>query len=62
MASIKKYTVVKNKKTSKWTVIEVKNGIVLYNGDDETKARTLYRSLNRGSGFNGHTPPFIAAR
>lgn len=62
MASIKKYTVVKNKNTSKWTVIEVKDGIILYSGNDEIKARSLYRSLNRGSGFNGHTPPFIAVR
>lgn len=44
-----------------YNVMEKGSELTVYTTADETKSRSMCRSLNLGAGFNGNTPPFFCA-
>jgi hypothetical protein len=50
-----------SKRRELYAIIEKDTDLVLMKTEDEIKARTVCRSLNLGSGFNGYTPAFFTS-
>jgi hypothetical protein len=47
------------KEDNQFKVIETKTDKIIYQSDDEKKARELARKWNLGGGFSGWTPTFF---
>lgn len=45
---------------NRFDILEKDTELVVYSTRQQNVARDLCRSLNLGSGFGGHTPPFFA--
>jgi hypothetical protein len=54
------YRVEEDSKEKKFKVIEKNTEIVLYKSECSKDARSMCRSLNLGSGFNGLSPRFFS--
>lgn len=50
-----------NNTNSVFTIQEVNTGLTIASYHNKDRAVRAKRSLNKGSGFNGFTPPFFAA-
>lgn len=53
------YKLKRNDTTDIWEVYEVPTGQSVITYDNEEAARSMVRSLNLGSGFQGFTPGFM---
>ena len=47
---------------AKFNIFEKESELTIELETDEKRARDLCRKMNLGSGFNGWTPPFFAAK
>ncbi len=54
------YRVEKNSTENEFRVIEKDTEVILYKSHSKVDARSICRSLNLGSGFNGLTPKFFS--
>lgn len=51
-----------NKSGNAFDVYEIDSDVLIELSASESRARDVCRKLNLGSGFNGWTPPFFAAK
>ena len=53
------YKLVKNRESQVFEIIENDTNLVIIRNEDREKLYSTFRNLQKGSGFQGFTPPFI---